>query len=56
MRDGLSHRAIEIQSIQPILIYAKSLNQKAQNETGSGNPGGSAGGRNADGNSRHGIA
>jgi hypothetical protein len=47
MRDGLSHPAIEIQSIQSILIYAKSLNEKAQSETGGRSPGG---------NSRRGIA
>jgi hypothetical protein len=41
MRDGLSHPAIaiEIQSIQSILIYAKSLNKKAQGETGGSSSG-----------------
>jgi hypothetical protein len=42
MRDGLSHPAIEIQLIQPMLIYAKSLNQKTQSETGGGSPGGNS--------------
>jgi hypothetical protein len=37
MGEGLANPEIEIQPIQSILIYAKSLNEKAQGEIAGGN-------------------